>query len=110
MTPTQLFWILTILNKLFTSIRYVEWYHRFLSASADGLFAAPSQIREKYNQFLRELVLCHAPIRQGADTIFAAIFQIWDQIPQDVIDNLCESFPARCQVCVELSGSSLNRH
>jgi hypothetical protein len=25
MTPTQLFWILTILNKLLTSIRHVEW-------------------------------------------------------------------------------------
>jgi hypothetical protein len=37
-----------------------------LSASANRLFAAPSQIREKCNQFLREPVICHAPIRQGA--------------------------------------------
>jgi hypothetical protein len=66
MTLTQLIWILTILNKLFTSIRHFEWYDRFLSASANRLFAAPSQIREKCNQFLRELVICHAPIRQGA--------------------------------------------
>jgi hypothetical protein len=64
MTPTRLFWILTILNKLFASIRHVEWYHCFLSASANRLFAAPSQIREKCNLFLREI--CHAPIRQGA--------------------------------------------
>jgi hypothetical protein len=66
MTPTQLFWILTILNKLFPSIRHVEWYHRFLSGSANRLFVAPSQSREKCNQFLREFVICHAPIRQGA--------------------------------------------
>jgi hypothetical protein len=66
MTPTQLFWILTILNKPFTSVRHVEWYHRLLLASPNRLFAAPSQIREKCNQFLRELVICHAPIRQGA--------------------------------------------
>jgi hypothetical protein len=66
MTPTQLFWIFTILNKLFTPIRHVECYHRFLSASANRLFAAPSQIREKCNQFLRELVICHAPIGPGA--------------------------------------------
>jgi hypothetical protein len=37
-----------------------------LSASANRLFAASSQIREKCNQFLGELVICHAPIRQGA--------------------------------------------
>jgi hypothetical protein len=66
MTPTQLFGIFTIMNKLFTSIRYVEWYDRFLSVSANRLFAAPSQIKEKCNQFLRELVICHAPIRQDA--------------------------------------------
>jgi hypothetical protein len=66
MTPTQLFWILTILNKLFTSIRHVEWYDHSLSVSANRLFAAPSQIREKCNQFSPELVICHAPIRQGA--------------------------------------------
>jgi hypothetical protein len=66
MTPIQLFWILTILNKLLMSIRHVEWYHRFLSASANRLLVTPSQIREKCNQFLRELVICHAPIRQGA--------------------------------------------
>jgi hypothetical protein len=66
MTPTQLFWILTILSNLFTSIRHVERYDRFLSASANRLFAVLFQIREKCNQFLRELVICHAPIRQGA--------------------------------------------
>jgi hypothetical protein len=54
------------LNKLFASTRHVEWYHRFLSASANRLFAVSSQIREKYNQFLREFVIRHAPIRQGA--------------------------------------------
>jgi hypothetical protein len=37
-----------------------------LSASANRLFAAPPQIREKCSQFLRELVICHVPIRQGA--------------------------------------------
>jgi hypothetical protein len=36
-----------------------------LSASANRLFAVTSQIREKCNQFLREVVICHAPIRQG---------------------------------------------
>jgi hypothetical protein len=66
MMPTQLFWILTVLNKLFTSIRHVEWYHRFLSALGNRLFAAPSQIKEKCNQFLREFVICRAAIRQGA--------------------------------------------
>jgi hypothetical protein len=65
MTTTQLFWILTILNKLFTSIRHVEWDDCFPSASANRLFAAPSQIKEKCNQFSPELVICHAPIRQG---------------------------------------------
>jgi hypothetical protein len=37
-----------------------------LLALANRLFAAPSQIREKCNQLLRELVMCHAPIPQGA--------------------------------------------
>jgi hypothetical protein len=46
----------------------------------------------------------------NADALVAAIFQVWQAIPQDVIDNLCVSFPARCQVCVEMSGSSLNEH
>jgi hypothetical protein len=46
----------------------------------------------------------------NADPFFTAIFQVWDEILQDMIDNLCGSFPARCQVCVELSGSSLNGH
>jgi hypothetical protein len=46
----------------------------------------------------------------NADALFAAIFQVWEEILQDVIDNLCGSFSARCQVCIELSGSSLNGH
>jgi hypothetical protein len=44
------------------------------------------------------------------DALFAAIFQVLEEIPQDVIDNFCGSFPARCQVDVELSGSSLIGH
>jgi hypothetical protein len=46
----------------------------------------------------------------NAGALFAAIFQVWQEIPHDVIDNLCGSFPARCQVCVELSWSSSNKH
>jgi hypothetical protein len=46
----------------------------------------------------------------NANALFAAIFQAWQEIPQDVIDNLCGNFPARCQVRVELSGISLNGH
>jgi hypothetical protein len=32
----------------------------------------------------------------SADALFAVIFQVWEEIPQDVVDNLCASFPARC--------------
>jgi hypothetical protein len=46
----------------------------------------------------------------NGDALFAAIFHIWEEIPRDVVNNLCWSFPARCQVCVELSGGSLNGH
>jgi hypothetical protein len=46
----------------------------------------------------------------NADALFAAIFQVWEEILQDVIDNLYGSFQGRCQVCVELSGSSLIGH
>jgi hypothetical protein len=44
----------------------------------------------------------------NADALFAAIFHVWEDISQDVTDNLCESFSARCQVCVKLSRSSLH--
>jgi hypothetical protein len=44
----------------------------------------------------------------NADVLFAVMFQVWEEIPEDLTDNLCESFPAQCQECVELSGSSLN--
>jgi hypothetical protein len=46
----------------------------------------------------------------NADALFEVIFQVWEEIPQDVMDSLCVSFPARGQVCVELSESSLNGH
>jgi hypothetical protein len=46
----------------------------------------------------------------NAGALFAAIFQVWEEIPQDVIDNLCQSFAARCQVWVERRGNSLNGH
>jgi transposase len=46
----------------------------------------------------------------NADDLFAAISQEWQAIPQDMIDRFCSSFKARCQVCVNHHGASLNRH
>jgi hypothetical protein len=46
----------------------------------------------------------------NVDALFAAIFHVSQEIQQEVIDKLCGSFLARCQVRVELSGSSLNGH
>jgi hypothetical protein len=40
--------------------------------------------------------------------VLFAVLRVWEEIPQDMIDNLCRSFPPRYQVCIELSRSSLN--
>jgi hypothetical protein len=32
----------------------------------------------------------------NAEALFTAICQIWEAIPQDVIDDLCGSFPTGC--------------
>jgi hypothetical protein len=45
-----------------------------------------------------------------ADALFSAIVQAWDSIPQEVADNLCGSFPARCKVCVRIGGASFNEY
>jgi hypothetical protein len=46
----------------------------------------------------------------NADELFAALSQEWEAIPQEMIDDFCSSFRARCQVCVNHGGQSLNRH
>jgi hypothetical protein len=45
-----------------------------------------------------------------ADARFSAIVQAWDSIPQEVINNLFGSFPARREACARLGGASLNGH
>jgi transposase len=46
----------------------------------------------------------------NADELFAAISQEGQAIPQDMIDRFCSSFRARCRVCANHRGQSLNRH
>jgi hypothetical protein len=45
-----------------------------------------------------------------ADELFTEISQAWDQIGQEVIDNLCSGFVARCRVCIDVGGKGLNGH
>jgi hypothetical protein len=45
-----------------------------------------------------------------ADDLSHAAAEAWDSVDQEVIDNLCSSFVARCRVCVDLRGESLNGH
>jgi transposase len=42
--------------------------------------------------------------------LFASTVQAWREIPQEQIDRLCSSFKARCQVCLNHRGQSLNGH
>jgi hypothetical protein len=44
------------------------------------------------------------------DELFNAMSEAWDSIPMDWINKLCRSFRARCTVCIELDGHSLNGH
>jgi hypothetical protein len=40
--------------------------------------------------------------------LFKAVSEAWDSIEMTTINNLVNSFPARCQVCVEVNGACLN--
>jgi hypothetical protein len=44
------------------------------------------------------------------DELFEAISAAWDSIDTNVVHDLMKSFRARCRVCVELNGASLNPH
>jgi transposase len=44
------------------------------------------------------------------DELFEAISAAWDSIDTNVVNDLVKSFRARCRVCVELNGASLNAH
>jgi hypothetical protein len=44
------------------------------------------------------------------DELFAALVEEWNKIPDSVIDNFVSSFHARCVVCHDIGGESLNGH
>jgi hypothetical protein len=47
---------------------------------------------------------------RDADELFDELSHSWDEISPEFIRNTYESFPARLQVCIDLSGLSLNGH
>ncbi|KAK8860209.1 hypothetical protein M9Y10_011874 [Tritrichomonas musculus] len=44
------------------------------------------------------------------DSLFESILKEWDRIPPETIHNFYESFRARCIVCAQIHGESLNGH
>jgi hypothetical protein len=44
----------------------------------------------------------------NGDSLFQRIAQAWADVSQQEIDNLCSSFRARCHVCAQHGGQSLN--
>jgi hypothetical protein len=43
-----------------------------------------------------------------ADELFGALKRAWDEIPQELLDNLVRTFLARCHMCIELDRAYLN--
>ena len=44
------------------------------------------------------------------EELFIRVQQIWNEIPQDMVDNMASSFEARLRACLYLRGDSLNGH
>jgi hypothetical protein len=45
-----------------------------------------------------------------ADKLFSAFERAWDEIPQELLDNLVGRFLGGYRVCIELNGACLNGH
>jgi hypothetical protein len=42
--------------------------------------------------------------------LFKAVCEAWNAIELETVNSLVHSFPARCQVCIEVGGDYLNQH